>query len=122
FRSLLGVRQRVTSGYTSCHAAAPVGGVRSPRNDKSRRLRSELTAAEERRADMMALRKRGFTMIELAIVLVIAGLLTAMGAPKLAAAFRQRSVSSAGDQFAVSSPAITSTIASSIIESGRAHV
>src|SRR5438876_10387527 len=59
-QSLLGVRQRVTSRYTSCHAAAPVGGVRSPRNDKSRRLRSELTAAEERRADMMALRKRGF--------------------------------------------------------------
>ncbi len=58
---------------------------------------------------MMALRKRGFTMIELAIVLVIAGLLTAMAAPKLAAAFRQRSVSSAGDQFVLAHSLARST-------------
>jgi len=58
---------------------------------------------------MMALRKRGFTMIELAIVLVIAGLLTAMAVPKLAAAFRQRSVSSAGDQFVLAHSLARST-------------
>ena len=48
-------------------------------------------------------------MIELAIVLVIAGLLTAMAAPRVAAAFRQRSVSSAGDQFVLAHSLARST-------------
>ena len=62
-----------------------------------------------RRYDMMASRQRGFTMVELAMVLVIASVLMAMAAPKLAAAFRQRAVSGAGDQFVLAHSLARST-------------
>jgi prepilin-type N-terminal cleavage/methylation domain-containing protein len=58
---------------------------------------------------MTALRARGFTIIELAIVLVIASVIMTMAAPRVAAAFRQRAVSSAADQFVLAHSLARST-------------
>jgi len=43
--------------------------------------------------------RKGFTLLETIIVMFIAAIVAAMGAPKLSAALRQRSVTSAADQF-----------------------
>ena len=43
--------------------------------------------------------KKGFTLVETIIVMFIAAVVGAMGAPKLSSALRQRSVASAADQF-----------------------
>ncbi|HYT70068.1 MAG TPA: GspH/FimT family pseudopilin [Gemmatimonadales bacterium] len=58
---------------------------------------------------MIARWERGFTMIELAIVLVIAGLIAGVAGPKLADGLRQQSVRAAADQFVLAHSLARST-------------
>jgi prepilin-type N-terminal cleavage/methylation domain-containing protein len=45
-------------------------------------------------------RRRGFTLLEVIIVLALLAVIAAMGAPRLSAALRRRTTQSAADQFA----------------------
>lgn len=45
-------------------------------------------------------RRRGFTLLEVIIVLMLLAIIAAMGAPRLSAAMRSRTTRSASDQFA----------------------
>lgn len=57
----------------------------------------------------MAMRKRGFTMIEMVMVLGLVGILAAIGGPKVAAALQRRTTASAADQFTLTHSLVRST-------------
>ena len=59
--------------------------------------------------------QKGFTLLETIVVMLIAATVAAMGAPKLSSALRQRSVTSAADQFV----AVHSLARSTALRTGR---
>lgn len=58
---------------------------------------------------MFETRRRGFTMIETIVVLVIAAVVAAIGGPKLTAALQRRTSTSAADQFVLTHSLARST-------------
>ena len=65
--------------------------------DGRRRVLERLLIGERR--DMLETQRRGFTVIEMLMVLTLMAIVAAIGGPKLSAALHRRTSSSAADQF-----------------------
>jgi prepilin-type N-terminal cleavage/methylation domain-containing protein len=58
---------------------------------------------------MLAINRRGFTMIETIMVMAVIGIVAAMGGPKISAALQRRTTASAADQFVLTHSLTRST-------------